>query len=69
MAHGPQRSTPSALRAEQRKTTTAGVELNLLSSLLNMDQAAEESKEVFKLSILDDTKLEDAVGSSPGSSK
>jgi hypothetical protein len=45
------------------------VELNLLSSLLNMDQAAEESKEVFKLSILDDTKFEDAVGSSPGSSK
>eukprot|EP00961_Rhodomonas_salina_P095039 1278465-Rhodomonas_salina.1 len=43
-------------------STTAGAELNLLSTLLGMDSRKEEAEEGFKLSIFDETRTE-TVGS------
>eukprot|EP00288_Rhodomonas_lens_P017833 CAMPEP_0177711876 /NCGR_PEP_ID=MMETSP0484_2-20121128/12096_1 /TAXON_ID=354590 /ORGANISM="Rhodomonas lens, Strain RHODO" /LENGTH=381 /DNA_ID=CAMNT_0019223641 /DNA_START=20 /DNA_END=1165 /DNA_ORIENTATION=- len=46
-------------------STTAGAELNLLSTLLGMDSRKEEAEEGFKLSIFDETRTE-TVGAGKG---
>eukprot|EP00287_Rhodomonas_sp_CCMP768_P011480 CAMPEP_0196731550 /NCGR_PEP_ID=MMETSP1091-20130531/11231_1 /TAXON_ID=302021 /ORGANISM="Rhodomonas sp., Strain CCMP768" /LENGTH=379 /DNA_ID=CAMNT_0042074691 /DNA_START=11 /DNA_END=1150 /DNA_ORIENTATION=- len=47
-------------------STTAGAELNLLSTLLGMEGRKEESKEEFKLSIFDESRTETVSGGSKG---